>query len=260
MEENKKNNKVLIVGLIFILVLCLIYSLFFMYKMISVNQQENNVNESNNKDTTNNELQEDSVVFTELTKYTLEEGEEKEVTVDGNKIVIKKENDKIYFNGNIIDEEEKTYIKNSTYVYVANKLLIFTRKGQNGETYVFTDESGNVLDITEEYKNLIFSNLKIDNNNLLVDGIDTSKIDLEYSVITINNYYIEPCDLILNNNRKKIEEYETFIKENENYTISATYKIKYENKFINLEFVKNNETLKEFIEKNNNLCVIEESN
>ena len=82
MEEEKKNNKGLMVVIIIFLVICLVAILYFMFKMTYVGDKNTTPTESNNTETTKT----NEGIFTALTKYELQEGEEKEITVDGKTI------------------------------------------------------------------------------------------------------------------------------------------------------------------------------
>lgn len=246
MEEEKKNNKGLMVGIILFLVICLISIFYFMFKMTYVgNKTTNEKTEQTQTETEDN----NKVLFTELTKYELQEGEEKEVTVGDKTISISKKETKLYLN----DKE----VEKNTGFYVTNKFIIFYNSGQNGETYEFYDLKGEKIYSTPE--NNYYWNLRIENQKLLVDGADTTNYNLEYGTLTIENISIEPCDLIGNGKGKSINEYSNIIENHKEESLEATYNITIKNQTIIIELEKKLVKVEKYL-NNENYCVIENKN
>ncbi|MBR3660546.1 MAG: hypothetical protein IKN63_01405 [Bacilli bacterium] len=96
-----------------------------------------------NNNTTNleeKETEKEEIKFTELTKYTLEEGEEKEITVDGKIIKLKTKENKWYINNKEIKNAETSYNHN---VFVVNNLMFFSYYArQSGDKYNVYDLDG----------------------------------------------------------------------------------------------------------------------
>ena len=168
MEEEKKKNKGLIIGLIIFLILCLILIFYFMFKMV-YKEPSNNTNETSNTETNSNEMDnnddnDEKIDFTNLTKYTLENGETEEVEVDGNKITLKRENDVTYLN-----DKETT----GNIIYVSNLLIFVAIPGQYGEIYKIYDANINEIEIiTNEDCFVQYNNFRLENKTILVDNIN----------------------------------------------------------------------------------------
>lgn len=247
--EEKKNNKVLIVGLILILVLCLVYTLFFMYKMVS--SSDNNSNETSNTKINNNEETEQTGQFTELTKYELEEGEEEEITIEGKKVIFKYQDKKMYINGKEVGNQ-------STFI-ITNKLIIFSVTNQFSTDYDFYDLNANKIEEENfsDYR-LDFEGLYLKEGKLLTKARNNPTEWEEGQVIA--NLITEPCD-IAQENSKKLSEYENVVKEHENDIIQGIYEIKYENNKMILELYERIQTVKEYLEglDLNSICAIEKN-
>ena len=107
--EKEKNKKGLIIGIIVFLSICLIAIIFFMFKMVYVGDKtKENTNTTNIEETTDEG-------FTELTKYELQEGEEKEISVDNKTIKLSKKENICFINDKEIE---------NCGIYVTNKFII----------------------------------------------------------------------------------------------------------------------------------------
>lgn len=248
--EEKKNNKGLIIGIIIFLIICLILIFYFMFKMVYKEPSNNSSSETSNTETNSNE-ENDSVVFTELTKYELKDGEEKEVTIDGKKQTFKYQNSKIYFKNKEIESS-------SHYLYVTNQFIIFVDIGGQfgGEHYGFYNFDGNKIDLDKD-KEIIFDDLRIENGKLLADG---KIIKYLFDSISIGNLMIEHCDEKDKDNYKKLSDYPDVIKEYQNEITGATYSFIYQNNKINLNIEKVNSDLNNILSNAKEVCVSEIKN
>ena len=163
MEEEKKNNKGIIIGIIIFLVLCLIAIIYFIFKNVYVGP--NNTPSELNETETNDTSEEKQVEFTELTKYTLEEGEEKQITYDKKTIKLSKKNNKYFL-------DDKEFVE-SRGIYITNQLIITYNTGQFGEIYEFYDFNLNKIQQEKNENCFIqYNNLRLENNKLLTSHLD----------------------------------------------------------------------------------------
>lgn len=241
MEEEKKDNKGLKVGIIIFLIICLIGILYFMFKMTYVGDK-NTPEENNNAETT--ETNERG--FTKLTKYELQEGEEKEITINNKTIKLKRKDNKYYMN----DKE----IENSMGFYVTNKLIFSYNTGQNGEQYKIYNLDGDNLYNTKE--NEYFWNLRIEDNKLLVDGADTTNYNLEYGTLHIDSIIIEPCELVENGKGKSIKNYNEILEKHKDEVLEGKYDITLNNNDVKFNLVEAQVKVEKYI-GDEGFCVIE---
>ena len=248
MEEEKKNNKGLIIGLIIILIISLIAILYFMFKMVYKEQNNNISTERNSNETnTDEEKNNESAVFTELTKYTLEEGEEKEVTVADKKITLKKENNKFYLN-------DKELYAETSVIYVTNQVILCSpSEGQFGAIYYAYDLNGNKIDIESE--DAQFSNLRIESGKLMVDAFILKTHWME-------GYRIENLRTVpegMGDCSKKLSDYPEIIAEHKNEILDADYYFDYIDNKLVLKELQVKLTVEELAKDASNVCVEEDN-
>ena len=236
MEEEKKNNKGLMVGIIIFLIICLVAIFYFMFKMTYVGDKNTTPTESNNTETT----KKNEVIFTTLTKYELQEGEEKEITVDGKTITLKSKDGKYYIN----EKETEAY----TIVYVTNSIIFVTRVSDSGEVYEIYDSDAKLIEKTE---NLGYENLRIENEKLYVTLKGTI---IDHGVRKINNIAYGECNVFTEENQKASAK---IIEKHKEDGIEIKYEIKYRANQITFEFVENETNLSEYIQANPKTCVTE---
>ena len=243
--EEKKDNKGIMLGVIIFLFVCLIAILFFMFKMVYVGdktQQE----ETTTSDTT--ESSEEG--FTELTKYELQEGEEKEITIGDKNFTIKKKDSRVYLN-------DKELELSSAGIYVTNKLIISIAHNQFGNLYSFYDLDLNKLSLnnSEGYR---LTDLYLQDEKLLVKA-EYNPTEWEEAQI-IGNLIIQPCE-IAQKNSKKLSEYQDVIKEHENDVLAGIYQIKYVNNQLNFELFESTQTVKQNLDSSDltKMCAIEKN-
>lgn len=246
MEEEKKNNKGLMVGIIIFLIICLVAIFYFMFKMTYVGSSKSSNEEK--KEETADTAETTQGEFTELTKYELQEGEEKEITVDGKKIKLSKKENKSYIN-----DKEIAHVG----FYVTNHFIISYGMAQFGEIYNIYDFEGNIIyNRSEEENETQFENLRIYNNKLLVDSATIINGD-EF----IDNFKIGKLKYINCNNMtsKDINDYKDILKEHENDQLKydLVYEIKYLNNKITIEKVDQIKTIGEWVATFQKFCVIE---
>ena len=242
--EEKKDNKGLLVGIIIFLIICLVAIFYFIFKMTYVENKDNtnnNTSESEQKETTNQEEG-----FTELTKYELQEGEEKEITIKNKTIKLKRKDDKYYIN----DKE----IENTMGFYVTNKLIFSYNTGQNGEQYKIYNLDGDNLYNTKE--NEYFWKLRIEDNKLLVDGADTTNYNLEYGTLHIDSIIIEPCELVENGKGKSIKNYNEILEKHKDEVLEGKYDITLNNNDVKFNLVEAQVKVEKYI-GDEGFCVIE---
>ena len=237
MEEEKKNNKGLMVGIIIFLIICLVAIFYFMFKMVYVEEKKTPEENNNTETTVTND-----VVFTELTKYELQEGEEKEVTVDGKQIKLSKKENKSYINDKEIE---------ASGFYVTNKFIISTGSNIKGSGVIRTiyDSNGTIIYEGKETDEIFYHNLILENGRIYVDGEKMQPLE----GIEFNKMWIVPCVM----GGKSIREYSKEIEASEDEIISGQYEIKYNNSEISIELIKSIQTAKEYINQNQNLCIRE---
>ena len=229
--EEKKNSKGLIIGIIIFLIICLILIFYFMFKMVYKEPSTNtNSNEASNAETNNS----DSFVFTELNKYELKEGEEKEVTVDGKKIILKRENSKIYLNS-------KELQGNGYNIYITDKLLFVSVPSQNISYNVY-DLDGNLIENSlDEYLNL-----RLENGKLLFEKRNFDQAS--EGIIIAGKTIIASGGPVSTDN--PLSKNPDFIKEHENDVLYTTYEILYKNNKMIVEYVKVSMTFKDYFNGN----------
>ena len=183
--------------------------------------------------------------FTELTKYELQEGEEKEITIGEKKIKFKLNGEKLYWN----DKE-----MNGKYFYVTNNFIITSQPGgQFGrETYQMYNFNGEKINLDNEQE-IVYEKLRIEEGKLLADGLV-----VQYAIdwITLGKVTTTACE---KKDMKKLSEYPEIINEYKNKATEATYSFIYNNEKIN---VKEEKIIKDlsYIETNANKICVEESN
>lgn len=239
MEEEKKNNKGLMVGIIIFLIICLVAIFYFMFKMTYVGEKKSQSNENNNLETTETT----QGVFTELTKYELQEGEEKEITIGDKKIKLKKKEGKIYLNDEILEKAKVVYITNK-------EIIITSDEGQdeNGATVTYGEgyfkETYRIYDLAG--KQLRFGmgkNIRLEENKILYDDPEFTKT----SKIKVGDIYIGFCENKNLKQAKKLKEYEDKLKEFETNAITNINEIIYSTGEINIEIYKSKLTIKDMI-------------
>lgn len=244
MEEEKKNNKGLKVGIIIFLVMCLIAAIYFIFKNVYVGP---NNTPSEPKETEINDTSEENneVEFTELTKYELKEGEEKEVIVNGETIYLKSKEGKNYINEKEVDGK---------YFYVTNQFIITAQGGgQFGrETYQMYQFNGEKISFDLE-KDIVYENLRIESDKLLADGL---VIQYAFDWINLGNLTTTPCET---KNTKKLSEYPDIINEYKNKETEATYSFTYKNGSVGISVEKVIKNLSYIEENANEICVQENS-
>ena len=241
-ELKKKNNKGLIIGLILFLVICLGFSVFFIFQVIS--DDNTNQQSENNESETNNTEEPKEIQFTELTKYELGEAETKEITIGDNKFTLKK--------GFI----NSTEVKYNTGFYVADNLIIAYGNNQFGEIYAFYDLNLNEI-TTVNFDGFRFSpSLYLEEGKILVKA-NYNPMDQEEGQL-IGNLILKSCD-IAPKNSKKLSEVEDSIKEHATEVINGIYQIKYENNQVSLELFKAEQTVQQYLEESdlNKTCAVE---
>ena len=251
MEEEKKNNKGLMVGIIIFLVICLIAIFYFMFKMTYVGNKTTNNEETEQTQTEDN----NEVVFTELTKYTLQEGEEKEIIVDGKKIKVKVENGIYYLN----NKEVGKIVNNSNdlNIYTTNNLIICPYfYGQSGYQYYINDLDGKTVNV-EYPENLInqYVNIRIKNNRIFVD---IAQIGDGPCTNEAQCFFDKIDTLCINKKNKDIKEYSSELEKYKNSPINKTYEIKYNGQEITIEKAEDITTIEKWIETFDKVCLREE--
>ena len=233
--EEKKDNKTILIILIVCLVVCLIGIIIFLLPII---KGKEGINQSTNDNTSEIINNNDQMEFTELNRYTLQEGEEKEVIIAGKKIVLKKNNNEIYLN----DVNVGRY----TYIYLTNKFIICSKYNEsNYESFgVIYDLNLNQVEINKNNLMLRFDTLNIENGKLLIDAIDITG-GYHFDGFQVENILIGDCE----NLEKSIKEIEEELKKYEDIALEAIYEIKYENNEIKLNVEKVIETVKDRIER-----------
>ncbi|MBQ8892714.1 MAG: hypothetical protein IJ068_07635 [Bacilli bacterium] len=236
--EEKKNNKGLVIGIIVFLILVLGVSIIFIYKMIYIENVNTTPTERNNKET----METNEGVFTELTKYELQEGEEKEIK--GNKI--KLENYKYYFN-------EQEIEKSIVGIYSTQNLIIFAySSGQYGGKYIFYDLEGNEKYINYENGDKDqYWGIRLKNNRIFVDYVYKES---EEEKNLIGNLQVVVCSL---ENAKEITTYLDVLNEHKNDEKNITYEIKYNNGNVIIEKAQDINTIEKWIDTFDKVCVIE---
>lgn len=234
MEEEKKDNKGLKVGIIIFLTICLIGIFYFMFKMTYVGDKKKEDNTP--KDTT----EQTQVEFTELTKYELQEGEEKEITIGEKKLIIKNTEENTTFKTYLNDKE----IDHLNGFYVTNNLIIGYVIGQLGDKYTFYNLEGEKLEESSPR-----SNLRIEEKKLLFDE-NYSEMEEQYKKGKVN---FGPCGFSNGQQEKKLKELSEDLKEYENDVLLNVYEVKYLNGTITLEVYKSKTIVKDLIE-NENYC------
>lgn len=243
MEEEKKDNKGLKIAIIIFLIICLIGILYFMFKMTYVGdkKEEENTNQDIIEPTDQTQGE-----FTELAKYELQEGKEKEITINNKTIKLKRKDNKYYMN----DKE----IENSMGFYVTNKLIFSYNTGQNGEQYKIYNLDGDNLYNTKE--NEYFWKLRIEDNKLLVDGADTTNYNLEYGTLHIDSIIIEPCELVENGKGKSIKNYNEILEKHKDEVLEGKYDITLNNNDVKFNLVEAQVKVEKYI-GDEGFCVIE---
>ena len=253
--EEKKNNKGLIIGLIIFLIICLILVFYFMFKMV-YKEPSTNINETSNTETNSNE-EKNSVVFTELTKYTLEEGEEKEVTVDNKKIKFKVENGIYYLNG----KEVGKLVNNLSdlNLYTTNNMVIYPYFiGQSGYQYYINDFEGKKINVKYPENEINqYVNIRIKNNRLFVDIAQIG----DGPCINEAQCFFEKLDILCTTEKNKdINEYSNELEKYKNEPMNITYEMIYDNKDVIIEKAEDINTIGKWIETFSKVCVIENNN
>ena len=250
MEEEKKDNKGLKVGIIIFLIICLIGIFYFMFKMTYVGEKKT-PEENNNAETTEANERE----FTELTKYELQEGEEKEIIIGDKKIKLKKKEGKIYLNDKILEKAK--------VVYITNKEIIITLdegQDENGATVTYGEgyfkETYRIYDLAgEQLRFGMGENIRLEENKILYDDPEFTKT----SKIKVGDIYIGFCENKNLKQAKKLKEYEDKLKEFERNAITNINEIIYSAGEINIEIYKSKLTIKDMI-NDENYCGSLESN
>lgn len=243
MEEEKKNNKGLMVGIIIFLIICLVAIFYFMFKMTYVGEKKSQSNENNNAETTET----NQGIFTELIKYELQEGEEKEIK--GNKI--KREHNKYYLN-------EKEIDKSLVTLYSTNNLIIIAHTGgQYGFKYNFYNLEGKEIN-SENDPNMSYSYLEMSGGRLYASGYN-SKYGHNGDFITLNNLAIATCGGP-EGFTTSIDKYKEQIQAYENEDIQSRYEIKLEKDKVIYEYLNSIYKVKDFLNEHTNLCVEEKTN
>ena len=244
--KKEKDNKGLIIGIVILLSLCLIAVFYFMFKVTYIGNKPVN----NEKEQTQTEIEDnDEFIFNELTKYELKDGEEKEVTVAGKTIMLKRTENPLagYINDIKIDGTREFYI--------TNKFIISCSAGQYGNQYKFYNTSGQEIQIKEEDIELSYANdnLRIEENNLLFDQV-------EKEFVTFDNYVISYCEPGASE-EKKLNNNKEIIENNKNQDVVSTYKIIYINDKIEFQKFKSLLTLEEYLKekKYDNYCITEKN-
>ena len=253
--EEKKNNKGLIIGMIIFLILCLIAIFYFMFKMVYVETSNTNTTNTGSETNTNttNDLDTSKSVFTELTKYELQEGEEKEINIDGQTTKLKFQENKYYLNN-----QEVVTSSAPIGVYITNKFIIFVYIGGQfgGQIYEFYDASGNKIELENSIqKEIIYDNLRLENGILLADG---KVVNYLLDFITIGNLQTVPCEN--NKSQKKLSDYPSVIEMYKGEVTAATYSFTYKNNKIELTEESIYSTLETLMSNASEICVIEISN
>lgn len=251
MEEEKKNNKGLMVGIILFLVICLISIFYFMFKMTYVGNKTTNekTEQTQTEKEDNNE-----VLFTELTKYELQEGEEKEVTVSDKKIKLKRKDDKIYLNDNEIGKSDG---RNNYEVSVADNLIIFPYSaGQSGDKYKVYNLDGKEIIVNDNGgEDAQYSNIRLKNNRVF---IDTGSFGDCYDKTSFC-YFFQRLDINCENEKnKELKENQEEYEKHKNDEINRTYEIKYNGQEITIEKANDITTLEKWIETYDKVCLREE--
>lgn len=243
--EEKKDNKGLLVGIIIFLIICLVAIFYFMFKMTYVENKDNtnnNTSESEQKETTNQEEG-----FTELTKYELQEGEEKEITIKNKTIKLKRKDDKYYIN----DKEVESNIP-IIKAYVTNKIILFEKgPGQFGATYIVYDLDGNKIDIEAEEAQ--YNNLRCENGKLMVDAFIFKTHWTEG--YRIGNLLTEPEGM--GKCSKKLSDYPNIIEEHKEDVLEANYYFDYTNNKLILKVDEVKLTVAELAKDASKICVSE---
>ncbi len=248
--EEKKNNKGLIIGLIIFLIICLILVFYFMFKMVYKEPSNNNSSETSNTETNSNE-ENNSVVFTELAKYTLLEGEEKEIIVEGKKIKIKRKDNKCYLNDMEIEKIKNIY---EYEIYVIENLIVFPYfGGQSGDKYQIYNQDVEKIKINDKGgPDAQYNNIRLKNNRIFVD---IGSFGDCYDACPFSESLDTLC---LNEKYKDIKEYPEKLDEHKNEVISKTYEIKYNGNEITIEKAEDINTIEKWIETYDKVCLREE--
>lgn len=257
MEEERKSNG-LVWGFIIILIIAILAIggvIYFYNKSLDKNNNENsNVVDNSNQEKDKNEGTIESMKFTELTKYTLKNGEEKKLTKNGKEILIKRKSDETF------TLNYQGIYSALDYFYATDYFIMFVSGyGQMGETYEIYDFNGKILDKKTIYDNLQLANLRVENNKLVGDYVNTD-IYGDGGFI-VEKTYIYQCDYFPPTTEEtkpnfNKSEYTDLINRHENDVLNGIYEIKYVNNKIKYELLSAKETVKSFIEKNNDsLCV-----
>ena len=252
MEEEKKNNKGLMIGIIIFLIIGLIAIFYFMFKMTYVgNKTSNDEKEQIQTET----AEKNEVLFTELTKYELQEGEEKEVIVDGKKIKVKVEKETYYLK----DIEVGKIVNNSNdlIVYVTNNLIICPYfYGQSGYQYYVNDLDGKKINV-EYPENEInqYVNIRLKNNRIFVDLAQIG----DGPCTNESQCFFDKIDTLCKNEKNKdIKEYSSELEKYKNDSISKTYEIKYDGNEVTIEKADDINTIEKWIETYDKVCLREE--
>jgi hypothetical protein len=254
--EEKKNNKGLIIGLIIFLIICLIIVFYLMFKIIYKESSGNtNLNESINNSASNIE-QDNSVLFSKLTKYELKEGEEKEVTVDGKKVTLKFNNGEYYLN----DKNIGVY----SYYHVTDKFIIFYKmtEGNIASNAVVYNKEAEEIELDKTGLIYDYEHIILENDKLLITGYVSGMIAPTWSY-EIDNLIIEDCNMLNNNHKSKtISEYMDIVNKHLDDILEGIYEIKYEDNKIKFELYEAKQTIKQYLENAdlNNICAVEKSN
>ena len=242
MEE--KNNKGLKIGIIIFLLVCLIGIFYFMYKMIYI---EDNTSSNNNEDNKTEQKENDeSVAFTELAKYTFNEGEEKNIAVDGKTIKIKRQNNKYYIN----EKELELNAEIIASINVTNNIILFEIvPGQFGTTYFVYDLSGNKVEA--DIEGAQYNNLKLKNGKLCVDAF-------VFKTHWMDGYQIGSLMVVPNGSgdcSKKLSDYPEIIEEYKDEVLEGDYYFEYLNNKLTLKVEKIKLTVAELAKNASNICV-----
>lgn len=251
MEEEKKNNKGLMVGIIIFLIICLVAIFYFMFKMTYVGEKKSQSNENNNTETTETTQGE----ITELTTITLKEGEEVKKTIGGKEFTFKGENQKYYINNQEVEAKSINFTKYT--VYFTNNLIIFPYNvGQSGNKFIVYNLNQEIVNINDKGgQDAQYLEIRYKKGRLLVDigkfgdGPCTSE----------SQCFFEKLDALCENEKyKDVNEYTEELEKYKNDKIyTTTYEIKYDGKEVIIEPAEDIKTIESWINTFDKVCVIE---
>ena len=238
----KKNNKGITIVVIVILIICLIAILYCMLQLALNPQNNTKSNNQEKKDETITELK-----FKELTKYEIQDEEKKEITVNGQTIILEKRNGKIYFN-------DKEVGDNYDDIYVTNQVILFGEKGQYGDLFKVYNLVGDLVDDINRTE-IYYNELSIEEEKLYAIGYQSNfSYDEKEKTIHINNVFFGPCGF-KGRYIYSIEKYKSLLEENEKEDIKSKYEIQYKNNQLNYKYISSIYAIKDYLNENTNLCI-----